>query len=99
MAGGIVAHCALPLLPMGFVGLALLRSLPSELARALIGACVLLVTWAPGWLRLGGGARRSHPGPRFFALGVFGATGFAVRQYTGALALVALRLVLGGGLG
>ncbi len=45
---------AWPLLPAGAVGLALLRSVPPDAGRLLIGAFVLVATWAPGWLRLAG---------------------------------------------
>ena len=65
----IVARYALPLLPMGFAGLAVLRALPPELARGLIGAFVLLATWAPAWLLLGAHPERIDRGRRFFVLG------------------------------
>jgi uncharacterized membrane protein YfcA len=44
---------AWPLLPAGALGLALLRSVPPDVGRLLIGAFVLVATWAPGWLRFG----------------------------------------------
>jgi len=55
---------AWPLLPTGALGLGLLRSVPADAGRLLIGAFVLVATWAPGWLRLGGrgkDARRALP--------------------------------------
>jgi len=45
---------AWPLLPAGAAGLALLRSVPPDAGRLGIGAFVLVATWVPGWLRLGG---------------------------------------------
>jgi uncharacterized membrane protein YfcA len=47
---------AWPLLPAGALGLWLLRSVPPDAGRLLIGAFVLVATWAPAWLRLGGRA-------------------------------------------
>ncbi len=47
---------AWPLLPAGALGLALLRSLPPDAARAVIAVFVLVATWRPGWLRLGASA-------------------------------------------
>lgn len=47
---------AWPLLPAGALGLALLRSVPPDVGRLLIGAFVLVATWAPGWLRFGSAA-------------------------------------------
>jgi uncharacterized membrane protein YfcA len=69
MAGGIVARYALPLLPMGFAGLAVLRAMSPEVARGLIGVFVLLATWAPAWLLLGTHPERIDRGRRFFVLG------------------------------
>jgi len=48
---------AWPLLPAGAAGLALLRSVPPDAGRLVIGAFVLVATWVPGWLRIGGSAR------------------------------------------
>jgi len=69
VAWSIVARFALPLLPMAFVGLAVLRALPPDWARGLIGMFVLVATWAPGWLLLGSHPERAVPGRRFVALG------------------------------
>ncbi|MEM7409712.1 MAG: sulfite exporter TauE/SafE family protein [Myxococcota bacterium] len=71
------------LLPMGFLGLAFLRALPPDGARALIGAFVLVATWLPGLLLLGTHPDRLDRGRRFLVLGgvvgalntVVGATG------------------------
>ena len=66
---GIVWRYALPLLPMGFLGLLLAQSLSPPVARALIGAFVLMATWAPGLLLVGAHPERSDRNQRFFALG------------------------------
>ncbi len=66
---GIVWRYALPLLPMGFLGLLLAQSLSPPVARALIGAFVLMATWAPGLLLVGAHPERSDRNRRFFALG------------------------------
>lgn len=66
---GIVWRYALLLLPMGFVGLWVAQSLSPSLLRALIGAFVLVATWAPGLLTLGTHPERSDPHRRFVALG------------------------------
>ena len=66
---GIVWRYALPLLPMGFVGLALAEALPPAATRALIGAFVLLATWAPGVLLLGSHPERAERSRRFLLLG------------------------------
>ena len=49
----IVRRYALPLLPLGFVGLAITQRIPPDAAKAAIGAFVLVATWRPGWLLLG----------------------------------------------
>ncbi|HEY8494315.1 MAG TPA: sulfite exporter TauE/SafE family protein [Myxococcota bacterium] len=62
---GAVGRFAWPLLPAGALGLWLLRAIPPETARFAIGGFVLLATWAPGVLRIGGRAggdpRRALP--------------------------------------
>ena len=58
---GIVWRYCLLLVPGGLVGLALFRDLPPELLKALIGAFVLLATWAPGLLLLGTHPERGDP--------------------------------------
>jgi uncharacterized membrane protein YfcA len=76
---GIVARYAAFLLPTGFIGLAVLRSLSPEVARALIGAFVLLATWAPRWLLLGTHPERIDRNRRFLVLGaVIGAVNVAI---------------------
>ena len=65
----IVGRYAVLLLPMGFVGLALLRAMPPDFARALIGVFVLVATWAPTWLVVGTHPERLASGPRFIVLG------------------------------
>jgi uncharacterized membrane protein YfcA len=49
---------AWPLLPAGALGLWLLRSIPPDAGRLWIASFVLVATWAPGWLRIGGRAGR-----------------------------------------
>lgn len=66
---GIAGRYAVLLLPMGFVGLAVLRAMPPDAARALIGGFVLVATWAPGWLVVGTHPERIARGPRFIVLG------------------------------
>jgi len=71
---GIALRYGVLLLPMGFAGLALARSLPPDATRLAIGVFVLVATWAPRWLLLG-----SHPDAidrdrRFLLLG--GVVGF-----------------------
>lgn len=66
---GIVWRYALPLLPMGFAGLLLAQSLSPAVTRALIGAFVLLATWAPAVLLLGAHPERADRNRRFVALG------------------------------
>ena len=66
---GIVWRYALPLLPMGILGLAVAESLPPAATRALIGVFVLLATWLPGALLLGTHPERIDPSRRFLTLG------------------------------
>jgi len=71
---GITLRYGLLLLPMGFAGLWLARSLSPDATRLAIGVFVLVATWAPRWLLLG-----SHPDAidrnrRFVLLG--GVVGF-----------------------
>ena len=65
----IVGPYALLLLPTGFVGLAVLRALTPDAARAVIGAFVLVATWAPGWLLIGAHPERLARTRRFVVLG------------------------------
>jgi uncharacterized membrane protein YfcA len=84
---------AWPLLPAGAAGLWLLRALPAEATRAAIGAFVLLATWAPRVLQLGGRAgdpRRALPvgGALVGFLGTtIGATGPLLAPFVLALGL------------
>ena len=66
---GIVGWYALPLVPMGFAGLAIAKQLPPSLARALIGLFVLAATWAPGLMLLGAHPEKLQRNRRFFVLG------------------------------
>jgi uncharacterized membrane protein YfcA len=75
----IVARYAIPLLPMGFVGLALAKQLPPEGLKALIGVFVLVATWAPWLLLLGTHPERVSPERRFLGLGaVVGVVNIAI---------------------
>lgn len=75
----IVARYAIPLLPMGFIGLALARQIPPEGLKALIGAFVLLATWAPKLLLFGTHPEDADPRRRFFVLGaVVGVVNIAI---------------------
>ena len=65
----IVGRYALLLLPMGFAGLVIARSLPPVATKAAIGAFVLLATWAPGALLLGAHPENTNPRTRFVVLG------------------------------
>lgn len=65
----ILAWYAAPLLPLGYAGLLLARSLPPEGTKVLIGAFVLLATWAPGLLLLGSHPEEVSPTRRFLGLG------------------------------
>jgi uncharacterized membrane protein YfcA len=57
------------LIPMGFLGLAVAESLSPTVARALIGAFVLVATWRPTWLLVGAHPERSDTHRRFLILG------------------------------
>lgn len=65
----IVSRYALLLLPTGYLGYLLLRSLPPDVSRAAIGAFVLVATWAPAWLLIGTHPERLDRDRRFFLLG------------------------------
>jgi uncharacterized membrane protein YfcA len=67
---GIVVRFVVPLLPMGFLGLALAQRLPPRALEAAIGVFVLLATWRPAWLLLGTHPEQTHPTRRFVWLGV-----------------------------
>ncbi len=69
VARGILFRYAIPLLPMGFVGLAIAQALPSEGIRLLIGVFVLVATWAPSRLLFGTNPEHLAPGRRFLLLG------------------------------
>jgi len=79
----IFALYALPLLPLGWISLWIAQEIPPDVARAMIGAFVLVATWRPGWLLLGTRPQEINPKVRFLALGsvvgmvnvTFGATG------------------------
>lgn len=76
---GIVLRYALPLLPMGLLGLLLAETMPPALTRALIGVFVLAATWAPGALLMGTHPEQVDPNRRFVLLGgVVGVLNMAV---------------------
>jgi uncharacterized membrane protein YfcA len=62
------------LLPMGFVGLAIVQSLPAAALRTLIGVFVLLATWFPKLLLFGAHPERMKQGRRFLTLGAVAGT-------------------------
>ena len=66
---GITWRYALPLLPMGFLGLAIAQALPPAGLKVLIGVFVLVATWVPAWLWIGTHPERAEPHRRFFTLG------------------------------
>ena len=68
----IVGRYALLLLPMGFLGLTVARSIPPDQLRLVIGLFVLAATWAPA--RLWTAGRRETSPMVFVALG--GVVGF-----------------------
>jgi uncharacterized membrane protein YfcA len=65
----ILSRYGLLLLPMGFVGLHLARSLPPAGLGFLIGVFVLLATWTPRALLLGTHPEQTDPSRRFLVLG------------------------------
>lgn len=79
----ILSRYGLLLVPMGFAGLHLVRSLPPFGPGFLIGVFVLVATWAPGALLLGTHPEQTDPKRRFLVLGgvtgllnmILGATG------------------------
>jgi uncharacterized membrane protein YfcA len=70
----IIWRYGMLLFPMGLLGLSFAKSLPPDGARCLIGAFVLLATWAPGLLLIGTHPERSDTNRRFWVLG--GVVGF-----------------------
>jgi uncharacterized membrane protein YfcA len=90
----VVWRFAWPLLPAGAAGLHLLRSVPPDAGRLVIGAFVLVATWAPGWLRVG--ARAGDP-RRALAWGG-GLVGFASTS-VGATGPLLAPFILAQGLG
>ncbi len=65
----LIVWYGLPLLPFGFLGLAVARALPPEATRMLIGVFVLVATWIPGALLLGRHPETTEPTRRFLLLG------------------------------
>ena len=91
-----IAWYALPLIPMGLVGLQVARRLPEALVEGAIGAVVLAATWLP---RRGNGdaaVSARSPRVRFFALGAV--SGF-LNMLLGAIGPLIDPFFLGLGLG
>jgi uncharacterized membrane protein YfcA len=90
-----IAWYALPLLPMGLVGLRVAQELPEAWVEGAIGAVVLAATWLP---KRGNGAAASarRPRTRFFALGAL--SGF-LNMLLGAIGPLIDPFFLGLGLG
>lgn len=65
----IIFRYAAPLIPMGFVGIAIATSLPPAGLKVTIGVFVLLATWARGILLAGSHPENAPPKLRFFILG------------------------------
>jgi uncharacterized membrane protein YfcA len=92
---------ALPLIPMGFAGLALAENLPPEVLRASIGIFVLAATWAPQLLLLGARPGESQSVNRFVGVGAvagflnmsIGATGPLIAPFYLNLGLTRFALI------
>lgn len=65
----ILLRYALPLVPMGLLGLMIAQRLEPEGLKGLIGVFVLVATWAPRLLLLGRHPERLDPHRRFLVLG------------------------------
>jgi uncharacterized membrane protein YfcA len=65
----LIWRYGLLLIPMGFVGIELAQAMPPTATRRMIGAFVLLATFAPQLLLLGAHPESSPPNRRFFMLG------------------------------
>lgn len=75
----LLVRYAIPLFPMGFVGLVLAEQLPPDGSKAMIGVFVLLATWSPKLLLLGQHPEAIDPNRRFFVLGaVVGVVNMAI---------------------
>lgn len=69
LQGPLVFWYALPLLPMGWLGLLFVQQIPADLLKAAIGVFVLIATWRPTLLLLGTHPERAAPVRRFLLLG------------------------------
>lgn len=65
----IVWRYVVLLIPASFLGLGIAQALPPSATRMLIGAFVLIATWAPGLLLLGSHPEKVDSNRRFIALG------------------------------
>jgi uncharacterized membrane protein YfcA len=97
----ILGRYALPLVPMGLIGLAFAQRVQPDGLKALIGVFVLLATWSPRLLLLGRHPERLDPRRRFLALGAvagvlnptIGATGPLIAPFFLGLGLSRFALV------
>jgi len=97
----ILGRYALPLIPMGILGLAVAQRLQPDGLKAAIGLFVLLATWSPRLLLLGRHPERLDPRRRFLALGTvagalnvtIGATGPLIAPFFLGLGLSRFALV------
>lgn len=60
---------AIPLLPLGFIGVGIAQQLPPAGLKCAIGVFVMLATWVPGAMLAGTHPERSSPRRRFLVLG------------------------------
>jgi len=89
------------LFPMGLLGLSLAKALPPNGARCLIGAFVLVATWAPQLLLIGTHPERTDVHRRFWVLGAVvgffnvtvGATGPLIAPFFLSLGLTRQALI------
>ncbi len=97
----LIWRYSLLLVPLGFVGVEITQTLPPSIARGLIGAFVLLATWAPGLMLLGAHPEEMAPNRRFILLGgtvgllnpTIGATGPLIAPFFLNLGLTRFALI------
>jgi uncharacterized membrane protein YfcA len=98
---GIIWRYGALLFPMGLLGLSLAEALPPAGARCLIGAFVLVATWAPKLLLMGTHPEQADSHRRFWVLGAVvgfinvtvGATGPLIAPFFLSLGLTRQALV------
>jgi uncharacterized membrane protein YfcA len=69
VAWPLLSRYAVPLVPMGVIGLICAQALPSAALALAIGAFVLVATWSPRWLLLGFDPARLSAHGRFWLMG------------------------------